>query len=629
MISTPDPYEATYARWQREPAAFWLEAARSIAWTRPPALACDTSRAPFARWFPDGELNACYNAVDRHVAAGFGAQPALIHVSAMTQSERTFTFVELQYEVARLAGALHALGMERGDRVVIYMPMVPEAVFAMLACARLGAVHSVVFGGFAARELAVRINDARPKLILSASCGLEPGRVVDYHDPLSRALGLASFAPKACVVLQRPQLRAALVPGRDLDWAEVVSSAAPAAPVGVGAADPLYVLYTSGTTGKPKGVVRDTGGYLVALAWSMQYVYGANPGEVYWAASDIGWVVGHSYIVYGPLTHRCTTILYEGKPVGTPDASAYWRVVSRHNVRTLFTAPTALRAIKREDPDGKLRRSHDTSSLRALFLAGERADPDTVRWAQASLGVPVVDHWWQTETGWPVVANCLGLETLAVKPGSPTKPVPGFDLHVLDNDGRPVAPNNQGALALKLPLPPGCSPTLWNNDDGFRSSYLDAFPGYYFSGDGGYIDADGYVYVMGRIDDVINVAGHRLSTGELEQALAGHPAVAECAVIGVADELKGTVPVGLAVLKTGVTRSPDEICAELVARVRDEVGPVASFHRCKIVPRLPKTRSGKVLRATMRAIADGKAYETPATIEDPAALEEIARVLRS
>jgi propionyl-CoA synthetase len=616
-----------YARWQADPGKFWLEAAAALSWERPPARALDAAATPSARWFPDGRLNACHNAVDRHVEAGRGAQPALIHVSAMTGSERSISYAELQDEVARLAGALRRLGLERGDRVIIYMPMVPEAVFAMLACARLGAIHSVVFGGFAAPELAVRIDDAAPKLVLSASCGLEPGRVVDYHSLLDRALALAAHQPARCVVLQRPQSIAALTPGRDLDWQEALRGAEPAAPVTVASTDPLYVLYTSGTTGKPKGVVRDTGGYLVGLAWSMANVYGAQPGETYWAASDIGWVVGHSYIVYGPLVHGCTSILYEGKPVGTPDAGAYWRIVARHRVRTLFTAPTAIRAIKRDDPEGRFMREQDLGGLRALFLAGERADPDTVRWAGEKLGRPVIDHWWQTETGWPMVANCLGLGLLPVKPGSPTLPVPGYRLEVLDGDGHPVPRGQQGALVVKLPLPPGCLPTLWNNDAGFRASYLEAHPGWYTTGDGGYVDDDGYVYVMGRIDDVINVAGHRLSTGELEQALAGHPAVAECAVIGVADELKGTVPVGLVVLKAGATVEHGTLLRELVARVRDEVGPVASFQRCHVVPRLPKTRSGKVLRATMRAIADGRTYDTPATIEDPAVLDDIRRTL--
>jgi propionyl-CoA synthetase len=619
---------AEYARWRNDPEGYWLDAANAISWLRRPIVACDHAAKPAARWFPDGITNACHNAVDRHVEAGFGAQAALVHVSAMTGSERTFTYAELQHEVAHVAGALRRLGVAAGDRVVIYMPMVPEAVFAMLACARLGAIHSVVFGGFAARELAVRIDDATPKVVLSASCGLEPGRVIDYHSLLDRALQLATHRPERCVILQRPQLQAPLVAERDLDWVEFLRDAAAAECVPMPSTAPLYILYTSGTTGKPKGVVRDTGGHLVALAWSMHNVYDVSPGETFWAASDIGWVVGHSYIVYGPLVQGCTTILYEGKPVGTPDAGAYWRIAEKYRVAALFTAPTAIRAIKRDDPDGQLMRDRDLSKLRTLFLAGERADPDTVRWAGERLGVPVIDHWWQTETGSPVVANCIGLGALPVKPGSPTRPVPGFTLEVHDGDGVVRKPNVQGALLLKMPLPPGCLPTLWNDDEGFERAYLRAHPGYYTTGDGGYVDAEGYVYVMGRIDDVINIAGHRLSTGELEQAIAGHAAVAECAVIGVADSLKGTVPVGLAVLKAGVTAARDVLAQEFVARVRDEVGAVASLQRCYIVTRLPKTRSGKVLRATMRAIADGRPYEVPATIEDPAVLDEIATALR-
>ncbi len=618
---------AEHARCGRDPSAFWLQAAAAIDWTRAPRVGCDVSRTPSGEWFVDGELNACHNAVDRHVEAGRGEQRALIHVSAMTGRERSYSFRELRDEVAKLAGALRGLGVGAGDRVIIYMPMVPEAVFAMLACARLGAVHSVVFGGFAARELAVRIDDAQPRVVLAASCGLEPGRVVDYHALLTRALELASHRPEHCVVLQREQCLATLRAGRDLDWMQMLANAAPAAAVPMPSNAPLYVLYTSGTTGKPKGVVRDTGGYLVALAWSMQHIYATAAGETFWAASDIGWVVGHSYIVYGPLLQGCATVLYEGKPVGTPDAGAYWRIVERHRVTTLFTAPTAIRAIKREDPGGALMRASDLGSLRALFLAGERADPDTVRWAGEALGVPVIDHWWQTETGWPMVANALGYGALPVKPGSPTLPVPGYELVVLDADNRPLPPGQQGSLAVRLPLPPGCLPTLWNNPDGFFDAYLREHPGHYRTGDGGYIDADGYVFVMGRIDDVINVAGHRLSTGELEQAIAGHPAVAECAVVGVADALKGTVPVGLVVPKAGVTMAAATLCAELVARVREEVGPVASFQRCHVVARLPKTRSGKVLRATMRAMADGRPYDIPATIEDPAVLEEIRGVL--
>ena len=620
--------QQAFARWREDPSGFWLDAAGNISWHRRPSIGCDTKISPSGNWFVDGELNACYNAVDRHVDAGRGEQAALIHVSAMTGDERRYTYRELRDEVAKLAGALQNLGVTIGDRVVIYMPMVPEAVFAMLACARLGAIHSVVFGGFAAPELAARIDDAQPKLILAASCGLEPGRIVDYYALLVRALQIAQHQPRRCIVLQREQGPAALRERDDLDWRVMLRDAPSVAPVPVAATAPLYILYTSGTTGKPKGVVRDTGGYLVALAWSMRYIYNTAVGETFWAASDIGWVVGHSYIVYGPLLQGCTTLLYEGKPVGTPDAGTYWRIIERHQVTTLFTAPTAIRAIKRDDPGGHHMKSARLQSLRALFLAGERADPDTVRWASESLGVPVIDHWWQTETGWPMVANGLGFEALSIKAGSPTLPVPGFDVVVLDGDSRILERTRQGSLAVRLPLPPGCLPTLWNNDQGFRDAYLREHPGYYTTGDGGYIDEDGYVFVMGRIDDVINVAGHRLSTGELEQALAGHPAVAECAVIGIADELKGTVPIGLVVLKAGIASSLQDITRELVARVRDEVGPVASFQRCYIVARLPKTRSGKVLRATMRAIADERTYQVPATIEDPATLDEIRAVLK-
>jgi propionyl-CoA synthetase len=617
-----------YERWQRDPDGFWLEATRALQWTQAPQQGCDTTAGPAGRWFSDGVLNACENAVDRHVAAGRGEQSALLYVSAMTGEERHYSYSELQREVARLAGALRRIGVGVGDRVLLYMPMVPEAVFAMLACARLGAIHSVVFGGFAARELAARIDDAQPVALLSASCGLEPARVVDYHGLVRRALELAQHRPAHSVVLQREQGRATLDPGREIDWSDFLRGAASAEPVPMPATAPLYVLYTSGTTGRPKGVQRDTGGYLTALAWSMTNVYATGPAETFWAASDIGWVVGHSYIVYGPLLSGCTTILFEGKPVGTPDAGTYWRIVERHRVKTLFTAPTAIRAIKRDDPDGRFMRAADLSSLRALFLAGERADPDTVRWAGDRLGVPVIDHWWQTETGWPMVANCLGLGALPVKPGSPTLPVPGFQIDVLDTSGHVLPAHQQGALAVRLPLPPGCLPTLWRNDAGFAAAYLREHPGYYTTGDGGHVDEDGYVYVMGRIDDVINVAGHRLSTGELEQALAGHAAVAECAVVGIVDPIKGSVPLGLVVLKAGVVTAHDVLIAELIARVRDEVGPVAGFQRCLVVPRLPKTRSGKVLRATLRALADGRHVETPPTIEDPTVLEEIRARLR-
>jgi propionyl-CoA synthetase len=540
---------------------------------------------------------------------------------------RRLSYRELQGEVARFAGAMAALGVERGDRVLLYMPMVPEAVIGMLAAARLGAVHSVVFGGFASGELAQRIQHAAPKLLLTASCGIEPGRVIPYLPLVERALAATSHRPRHCIVLQRPQLRAPLSPGRDLDWDEVAAAGTPAAPVPVDSQAPLYILYTSGTTGLPKGVVRDNGGHAVALKWSLRHVYGMRPGEVFWAASDIGWVVGHSYIVYAPLLLGCTTLLYEGKPVGTPDASAYWRVVAQHRVNALFTAPTALRAIKREDPGARLARRFDLASLRALFLAGERADPDTVAWAERALGVPVVDHWWQTETGWPIAANCLGLAPQPVKHGSPTKPVPGYDLRVLGDDGAELPRGEPGHLALRLPLPPGCLRTLWENDAGFERAYLSRFPGYYATSDAGRIDEDGYVWVMSRTDDIINVAGHRLSTGALEEVIAAHPDVAECAVIGVRDALKGQVPLGLVVLNAGAAREPGEVVREVVARVRDQVGPVAAFKQACVVERLPKTRSGKILRGTLRRIADGEAWQTPPTIDDPAALDEARRAL--
>ncbi|MGW2149330.1 propionyl-CoA synthetase [Nonomuraea bangladeshensis] len=617
-------YDETYLRSIRHPEEFWAEAARGIDWDVAPV----TVLGPDGRWFPDGRLNTCHNALDRHVAAGRGGQPALIYDSPVTGAVRVLSYAELLDEVARTAGMLRDLGVGAGDTVVIYMPMVPEAVVAMLACARLGAVHSVVFGGFAARELAVRVDHARPKVVLSASCGIEPSRVVAYKPLLDAALEEAAHRPERCVILQRPQCPAELTEGRDLDWAAAVRDAAPAPCVSVAATDPLYVLYTSGTTGSPKGVLRDNGGHAVALHWSMANVYGAAPGEVFWAASDVGWVVGHSYIVYAPLLAGCTTVLYEGKPVGTPDPGAYWRVVATHGVRTLFTAPTAIRAIKKEDPSGEFAKKWDLSGLRHLFLAGERLDPDTYHWAAGLLGVPVVDHWWQTETGWPIAANCVGIETLPARPGSPTKPVPGWDVHVLDADGNDCPPGVEGSVTVKLPLPPGALPTLYRDEARFRSSYLDRHPGHYLTGDGGHFDADGYLYVMGRIDDVINVAGHRLSTGSMEEVLAGHPDVAECAVIGVADELKGQVPVGFAVLKSGCERDPEELERELVALVRERIGPVAAFRRAVVVARLPKTRSGKILRGTMRDIADDRPYTTPSTIEDPAALPEIAEAMK-
>jgi propionyl-CoA synthetase len=620
-------YEDTYRRWQEDPEGFWAEQAALVEWDRPPDRILDTSESPINRWYAGGRLNVCHNAVDRHVRDGRGDQLALIHDSAMTGSVRRWTYAELRDDVARFAGALRRLGVEAGDRVVIYMPMVPEAVVAMLACARLGAVHSVVFGGFAAHELASRIDDCRPRVVLSASCGLEPGRTVEYMPLLERALGLASHAPERCVILQRPGCEAALVAGRDLTWQEALDGAAPADPVPVEATDPHYILYTSGTTGQPKGIVRDAGGHAVALQWSMGAVFDAWPGDTYWAASDIGWVVGHSYIVYGPLLQGCTTVMYEGKPVGTPDAGAFWRVCADHGVDVMFTAPTAIRAVKRDDPRGELARRYDLSRLRALFLAGERCDPDTLSWSEELLGKPVIDHWWQTESGWPMLANCMGIETLPVKPGSPARAVPGYDVRVLGEDGGELPPGEIGAICVRLPLPPGFSPTLWNATDRWISTYLARYPGWYLTADAGYADEDGYLYVMSRIDDVINTAGHRLSTGAMEEVLAGHPDVAECAVVGIADDLKGQVPVGFVVLKTGVDRPDDDVAAELVARIRDEVGPVASFKEARVVRALPKTRSGKVLRGTIRAMADGETWRVPATIEDPAVLDDFRAVL--
>ncbi|AQZ64162.1 Acetyl-coenzyme A synthetase [[Actinomadura] parvosata subsp. kistnae] len=616
-------FDEVYRRSIEQPEQFWGEAARGIDWDVPPATVYDRGR-----WFPDGRLNTCHNAVDRHIERGRGAQPALIHDSPVTGTTRVLTYAELRDEVARTAGMLRDLGVTAGDTVVIYLPMVPEAVVAMLACARLGAVHSVVFGGFAARELAVRIDHARPKVVLSASCGIEPARVVAYKPLLDDALEQAEHQPDRCVILQRPQCAAELREGRDLDWAQAVRGAEPAPCVSVAATDPLYILYTSGTTGSPKGVVRDNGGHAVALHWSMAHVYGAAPGEVYWAASDVGWVVGHSYIVYAPLLAGCTTVLYEGKPVGTPDPGAFWRVVATHGVRTLFTAPTAIRAIKKEDPSGAFAKKWDLSGLRHLFLAGERLDPDTYHWAADLLGVPVIDHWWQTETGWPIAANCVGIEPLPIKPGSPTKAVPGWDVHVLDSDGDDCPPGVEGAVTVKLPLPPGALPTLYRDEARFTRSYLERYPGHYLTGDGGHLDEDGYLYVMGRIDDVINVAGHRLSTGAMEEVIASHPDVAECAVIGVADELKGQLPMGFVVLKAGARRDPDDVERELAALVRERIGPVAAFRRAVVVTRLPKTRSGKILRATMRDIADGNPYDIPSTIEDPGSLPEIAQALK-
>jgi propionyl-CoA synthetase len=625
----PTGYDEAYRRSLEDPEGFWGEVARDVRWTRPWSRVLDASRAPFYRWFAGAETNTCYNALDRHVEEGRGGQAALIYDSPLAGALATFTFAELRDATARCAGALRGLGVGKGDRVILYMPMVPETVVAMLACARIGAIHSVVFGGFASPELATRIDDAEPKLVISASCGLEPGRVVPYKELLDEAIRLAESKPEHCLILQRPMQEATLVPGRDLDWHRALEAATPADWVPVAATDPLYILYTSGTTGIPKGVVRDHGGHMVALKWSMKHVYGVEPGEVYWAASDVGWVVGHSYIVYGPLLHGCTTVLYEGKPVGTPDPGAFWRVISQHGVAAMFTAPTAFRAIKKEDPNGEHIRKHDLSRFRTLFLAGERADPDTLHWAESHLGRPVLDHWWQTETGWAIAANCVGLGKLPVKYGSPTKAVPGYDVRVVDEECRQVRPGEIGNLVVKLPLPPGCLPTLWNNDEGFVSSYLTQFPGHYKTADAGYQDEDGYLFVMSRTDDIINVAGHRLSTGGLEEVLASHPDVAECAVIGVADPLKGEVPIGFVVLKAGVARPDADIVAELVRRVRERIGPVASFKLAVVVKRLPKTRSGKILRGTMKKIADGEEYRMPATIDDPAILPEIAAALRT
>ena len=622
-------YEDAHRRSLEEPEAFWAEAAAAIDWEQPWDRVLDDKRAPLYRWFTGARLNTCHNALDRHVDGGRAEQPALIYDSPVTDTVTTFTYRELRDAVARFAGALAALGVERGDRVIVYMPMVPEAVIAMLACARLGAVHSVVFGGFAASELASRIEDAKPKAIVAGSCGIEPGRVVAYKPLLDAAIDMVDSKPEHCVILQRPMLAAELVTGRDVEWTDALAGSDPAPCVSVEATDPLYILYTSGTTGEPKGIVRDNGSHAVALAWTMKNVYDVAPSETYWAASDIGWAVGHSYIVYAPLFHGCTTVLYEGKPVGIPDAGAFWRVIAQHGVCTLFTAPTTFRAIRQQDPEGDLIADYDLGGFRALFLAGERCDPDTLRWAERKLGVPVIDHWWQTETGWPMAANCLGIERLPVVPGSPTRPVPGWDVRVVDNDGNERPPGEIGAIVVKLPMPPGATPTLWNAQERFRETYLSRFPGFYETADAGYIDGNGYVFVMARTDDIINVAGHRLSTGAIEEGLASHEDVAECAVIGVADDVKGQLPVGLLVLKARVERPKEEIVEEAIQLVRDRIGPVASFKRAVVVDRLPKTRSGKILRGTMRRIADGEEYATPATIDDPAILNEIADSLHA
>lgn len=622
-------YDQTYARWQQDPAGWWMEAAQGIAWDTPPARAFDPSLGVYGRWFPGGRLNTCFNAVDRHVAAGRGDQAAIIWDSPMTGQVETITYARLLDRVARLAGALAARGVGKGDRVVIYMPMVPEAAIAMLACARLGAVHSVVFGGFAAAELAARIADAKPRAIVTASCGLEPGRVVKYKPLIDAAIALSPHKPSSVLILQRPQAPCDLTPGRDEDLLEAEAEATPHACVSVDATDPLYILYTSGTTGAPKGILRDNGGHAVALHNSMSMVYGVNAGDVFWAASDVGWVVGHSYIVYAPLLAGCTTVLFEGKPVGTPDAGTFWRVCAQHGVRVLFTAPTAIRAIKKEDPEGAFLKRHDLSRLDALYLAGERCDPDTITWSQRLLGKPVVDHWWQTETGWTITGNFRGLGLFPTRPGSGGKPAPGYDVVVLDEANQEVPRGQIGSLAIRLPLPPSALPTLFNADERFREAYLSAHPGYYSTADAGMIDAEGYVSVMSRTDDIINVAGHRLSTGAMEEVLASHPDVAECAVVGVRDTLKGQVPLGLVVLKSGVTRADAEITADLVAMVRDRIGPVAAFKEARVVARLPKTRSGKILRATLRKIADGDDYVVPPTIDDPVILEEVTTVLKA
>ena len=608
------------------PSAFWGEAAREVSWTRAPQQILDDSRPPFYRWFPDAELNTCANALDRHVDAGRGGQAALIYDSPVTGTKRTYTYDELLYATSRFAGALRELGVAKGDRVVIYMPMIPEAVIAMLACARIGAVHSVVFGGFAAHELAARIDDAQPAVIVSASCGIEPSRVVEYKPMLDAAIAASTHPPCHCVVVQRDQMRCNMIDGRDLDWDDLIADATPVPAVPVAATDPLYILYTSGTTGKPKGIVRDNGGHAVALLWSMRHIYGIEPGDIFWAASDVGWVVGHSYIVYGPLLAGATTVLYEGKPVGTPDPGAFWRVIAEHHVKVLFTAPTAIRAIRKEDPDGVWLAGQELGCLESLFLAGERLDPDTYHWATEKLGIPVIDHWWQTETGWAIAANPMGVEPLAIKPGSPAVAMPGYQIAILHADGSGCAAGEEGAICLTLPLPPGTFPTLWNDDARFESSYLCEHPGYYLTGDGGYVDEDGYLFVMGRIDDVINVAGHRLSTGHLEAVLASHPAVAECAVIGVADDIKGQIPRGFVVLQDGASK--EGLAKELVKLVRDEIGAVACLKQVDVVTALPKTRSGKILRKAMRSIAHGHDEPPPSTIEDPDILHALRPILR-
>lgn len=621
-------YLETYQRSLEDPESFWLDAAKDIDWDNSPTKILDDQNTPFYQWYSDGKLNTCFNALDRHVDNGRADQIALIYDSPVTDVIKRYSYRELRDHTAKVAGVLTQHGVVKGDRVIIYMPMVPEAIMAVLACARIGAIHSVVFGGFAANELAARINDAQPKLIISASCGIEVSRVIEYKPLLDAAIETASHKPEACIILQRPQCHANLIEGRDFDWHEACALAEAVACVSVAATDPLYILYTSGTTGSPKGVVRDNGGHAVALKWSMKNIYNINPGDVFWSASDIGWVVGHSYIIYAPLLHGCTTVMYEGKPIGTPDAGAFWRVIEKHQVKALFTAPTAFRAIKGNDPDGEFIKKYDLSSLKMLFLAGERSDPSTLEWAETKLHIPVIDHWWQTETGWAITANCMGLEAFPAKHGSTSKPVPGFNLQILDDQGQILPAGIMGKMALKLPLPPGCLPTLWNNDQAYIDSYLSVHEGYYITWDAGYIDEDGDVWVMSRLGDVINVAGHRLSTGAMEEVLAAHPDVAECAVIGIHDELKGQLPLGLVTLNNGVIRDSEIIIKELIERVRMEIGPVAAFKKAIVLKRLPKTRSGKILRGTMKKIADGEAYKIPATIDDVTILDEISIELK-
>ncbi|MCA0424485.1 MAG: propionyl-CoA synthetase [Proteobacteria bacterium] len=633
MATQKGTYKALYDGWKADPTAFWAEQAKAIDWFTPPKTTFDPAAGVYGRWFPDGVCNTAYNCLDRHVAAGRGEQAAIIYDSPVTNHKSSISYADLLDEVKAVGQILRDLGVKKGDRVLLYMPMIPEALVGMLAAARIGAVHSVVFGGFAARELATRIEDCTPAAILTASCGIEPGRVVKYKPLLDEAINLSSHKPDHVLLLQRPMEIATMIAGRDHDWAtsrdamKASGKHKDCAAEPMLATDPLYVLYTSGTTGKPKGVVRDTGGHMVALRWSMKGLYNAEPGEAFWAASDVGWVVGHSYICYAPLLTGCTTIVFEGKPVGTPDPGTFWRIISEYKVRNFFTAPTALRAIKKDDPNADFIKNYDISCLKSLFLAGERADPDTVLWAEEKVGVPVIDHWWQTETGWCIAGNPTGIELMPVKRGSPTVPMPGYDVHILDEGAREVPAGKMGSIAIKLPLPPGALPTLWHADDRFRDSYLSEFKGYYSTSDAGYRDEDGYLYIMGRTDDIINVAGHRLSTGGMEEVLASHPSVAECAVIGAKDSLKGEAPLGFVVLKAGVTKTPAEIEKECAALVREKIGPVAAYRNTVVVARLPKTRSGKILRGTMKKIADDDAWSMPATIDDPASLEEIAKAL--